>query len=130
MLRLLFCCIISAMVCATKAKKEKHGKRSNAASELKRPIAIHALQEIFQEPTLNAAISSLWQLSVRTTVGVGMSVSFTCSADGVTARGKGWQLSIEPILYSTTEKQRLESLKKAIEELIPSRTGKRSSKRR
>lgn len=112
------------MTSDTKVRKRKRGKPLSDSTGNVSVTAIHALREIYKDKTLSLAISSLLRWSDRITSGRGSRISYICSADGVTVQGRGWQLNIDDISSLITEKREYESLRRIIEELTQSRTGK------
>lgn len=95
-------------------------------SAKKKEIAIHVLQEVFQDKMLKQAITNLSLWSAQITGSPGTKISFTFSAGAVMAQGKGWQLNIDNISSLKLEKQKYESLMKIIEKSIQLKTGKKS----
>lgn len=112
-------------MCATKVTKVKHGRPLKNTSELKSEIAILALQEILKDKMLKRVILNLSRWSAQIAGGRGSQISYTCSADGVTARGRGWQLSIDDISSQISERDEYLILKRTIEKLLRSDDGKR-----
>jgi len=109
----------------TKARKAKRGKRLSDSRGHANATVIHALQEIYQDKTLKQVITSLSRWSAQITGRRGIQPSYICSADGVTVRGRGWQLSIGNISSLTTEGREYRNLKLLLDKLIRLETGKR-----
>lgn len=109
----------------TKVKKARRGKRLGDSSGNANVTVIRALQEIFEDKTLKQVITSLSRWSARITGGRGSQILYTCSADGVTAQGKGWQLRIDDISALNTERIEWLNLKRRIARLIRLNDGKK-----